>query len=82
VTLPPGWRAVPDPEAEVRRLTGERAAPESDSIPRRDLDVLLAVAAAVLHADASATLDFQLPLPGDFTYRDVEEVVKRHGRRH
>lgn len=78
----PGARAIPDLEAEVRRLAGERGAPANVTIPRRDLDVLLAIATAVLHADATAILDFQLPLPGDFTYRDAEEVVKRHGRRY
>ena len=75
MTLPPGWREMPDLEAEVRRLAGERAALETVPLPRRDLDVLLAVAAAVLD-------DREVSLPGDLSYADVEEVVKRHGRRH
>ena len=82
MTMPSGWREMPDLDAEVRRLAGERAALETVHLPRRDLDVLLAVAAAVLGADQAVILDFQLTLPGDFTYADVEEVVKRHGRRY
>lgn len=27
MTMPPGFRAIPDPEAEVRRLAGEREDP-------------------------------------------------------
>ena len=75
MTMPPGWREMPDLEAEVRRLAGERAALETVPLPRRDLDVLLGVAAAVLD-------DREVSLPGDLSYADVEEVVKRHGRRH
>ncbi len=70
MTTPPGWREIPDPEAEVRRLAGERAALETVPVPRRDLDVLLAVASAVLGGEASVT--------GDFTFADVEAVVKRY----
>lgn len=50
-------------------------------LPRRDLDVLLAVATEVLTVAGNAGLDFDLTLPGDFTYADVEAVVKRYGRR-
>ena len=75
MTLPPGWREMPDLEAEVRRLAGERAALETVPLPRRDLDVLLGAAAAVLE-------DREVSLPGDLSYADVEEVVQRHGRRH
>lgn len=73
MTMPPGWREIPDPEAEIRRLAGERAALETVPLPRRDLDVLLAVASAVLGGEARVT--------GDFTFADVEAVVKRHARR-
>jgi hypothetical protein len=77
MTMPPGWREIPDPEAEIRRLAGERAALETVPLPRRDLDVLLGATAAYL----SSLLEGELrSLPGDLTYADVEAVVKRHGR--
>lgn len=71
VTTLPGWHEMPDLDAETRRLAGERAALETVPVPRRDLDILLAVAAAVLDAGAPA-------IP--FTPQDVEAVVKRYGR--
>ena len=73
-------REIPDPEAEVQRLAGERARPEKVPVPRRDLDVLLAAATALLDADRNGTLDWQLNLPGDFTYHDLEDVARRYGR--
>ena len=79
VTMPPGWREMPDLEAEVRRLAGERAALETVPLPRRDLDCLLAVATLYLN---SFTEDELMTLPEKFRYQDVEEVVKRHGRRY
>ena len=78
MTMPPGWREMPGLEAEVRRLAGERAEPETVSLPRRDLDVLLTVATEVLSVAANAGLDFDLTLPGDFTYADVRRVVQRY----
>jgi len=75
----PGARAIPDPEAEVRRLAGERARLENASVPRRDLDVLLAV--ATLYIDAFSP-DEMMTLPEKLRLQDVEEVVKRHGRRY
>lgn len=79
MTMPPGWLPIPDPEAEVRRLAGERAAPETVPLPRRDLDVLLAV--ATLYVD-SFTDDELMTLPEKLRLQDVEEVVERYGRRH
>ena len=79
MTMPPGWREMPDLEAEVRRLAGERAEPETVSLPRRDLDVLLAVATLYLN---SFTDDELMTLPEKFAHQDVEEVVNRHGRRY
>jgi hypothetical protein len=73
MTMPPGWRGIPDPEAEVRRLAGERAALETAPLPRRDLEILLAVATTVL--------DGPVPFPPGLTYADVEAVVKRHAGR-
>jgi hypothetical protein len=75
----PGARAIPDPEAEVRHLAGERGALENASLPRRDLDVLLAV--ATLYLDAFRP-DEMMTLPEKLSLQDVEEVVKRHGRRY
>ncbi len=75
--MPPGWREIPDPEAEIRRLAGERAALETVPLPRRDLDVLLAVATAVLGRSVHSG---EALVTGDLTYADVEDVVKRHGR--
>ena len=75
MTMPPGWREMPDLEAEVRRLAGERAALETVLLPRRDLDCLLAVATLYLDAIAAG-------LPDKGRLQDVEEVVKRHGRRY
>ena len=80
MNLPPGAREIHDPEAEVQRLAGERARLETLPIRRRDLDVLLAAAAALLDADRNGTLDWQLNLPGDFTYHDLEDVARRYGR--
>ena len=79
MTLTPGFREIPDPEAEVRRLAGERAGAAHVSLPRRDLDVLLAVATLYL---ASFTDDELMTLPEKFRYQDVEDVVHRHGRRY
>jgi hypothetical protein len=79
MTFPPGWRAIPGPEAEIRRLAGERAALETVPLPRRDLDVLLAVATLYL---ASFTPDEMMTLPEKLSLQDVEDVVKRHGRRY
>ena len=77
--MPPGWREIPGPEAEVRRLAGERAAPETVPLPRRDLDVLLAV--ATLYVD-SFNPDEVMTLPEKLLrLQDVEDVVKRYGRR-
>ena len=75
----PGARAIPDPEAEVRRLAGERGEVANVSLPRRDLDVLLAV--ATLYADSFAPGEM-MTLPEKFALQDVEDVVKRHGRRY
>ena len=77
--MPPGFRAVPDPEAEVRRLAGERAAAENVSLPRRDLDVLLAIATLYLTAFNGDEL---MTLPEKMRLQNVEDVVHRHGRRH
>jgi hypothetical protein len=73
MTFPPGWREIPDPEAEVRRLADERARLETVAVSRRDLDILIAV--------ATQGLRHTLPLPDGVTLDDLEEVVKRHGRR-
>ena len=75
----PGARPIPDPEAEVRRLAAERAAQENVSVSRADLDALLAV--ATLYIDAF-TPDEAMTLPGKLMLQDVEDVVKRHGRRY
>ena len=77
--MPPGWREIPDPEAEVRRLVGERASLETVPLPRRDLDVLLAVATLYLTA---FTDDELMTLPEKLRLQDVEDVVHRHGRRY
>ena len=74
-------REIADPEAEVERLAAARAALETILIHRRELDILLAAATALLDADRNAVLDWQLTLPGDFTYADLEEVARRYGRR-
>ena len=79
MTFLPGAREIPDPEAEVRRLAGERAQATHVSLPRRDLDVLLAVATLYL---TSFTDDELMTLPEKFRYQDVEDVVHRHGRRY
>jgi hypothetical protein len=79
MTMPPGWREIGDPEAEIRRLAGERAALETVRLPRRDLDVLLAATAAYLSSLDEGVL---VSIPGELTYQDVEDVVKRHGRRY
>ena len=72
-------REIADPEAEVERLAGERV--RSAPLPRcRDLGILLAAATALLDADRNGTLDWQLNLPGDFTYHDLEDVARRYGR--
>jgi hypothetical protein len=78
MTFPPGWREIPDPEAEIRRLADERARLETVSIPRHDLDVLLSVATLYV---ASFRPDEMMTLPEKLRLQDVEEVVKRHGRR-
>jgi hypothetical protein len=75
----PGARAIPDPEAEVRRLAGERTGLENVTVPRRDLDCLLAV--ATMYVDSFAP-DEMMTLPEKFALQDVEEVVERHGRRY
>jgi hypothetical protein len=74
MTFPPGWREIPDPEAEIRRLADERARLETVAVSRGDLDVLLAA--------ASVALNHTLLLPDGVTLDDLEEVVKRHGRRY
>jgi hypothetical protein len=79
MNLPPGFREIPDPEAEIRRLAEERARLESVTVPRNDLDCLLAVATLYLN---SFTDDELMTLPEKFRYQDVEDVVKRHGRRY
>ena len=79
MTHTPGFRAIPDPEAETLRLTGERGAVANVAVPRCDLDVLLAV--ATLYIDAFRP-DEMMTLPGKLMLQDVEEVVKRHGRRY
>jgi hypothetical protein len=72
-------REITDPEAEVQRLAGERARLEHVTIPRCDLDVLLAV--ATLYVD-SFSPDEMMTLPEKLSLQDVEDVVQRHGRRH
>ena len=79
MTFPPGFREIPDPEAETRRLAEERARLENITIPRFDLDCLLAV--ATLYID-SFRPDEMMTLPEKFALQDVEEVVKSHGRRY
>ena len=79
MTFPPGFRETPDPEAEVRRLAEERARLENATIPRFDLDVLLAVATLYL---TSFTDDEMMTLPEKLRLQDVEDVVHRHGRRY
>jgi hypothetical protein len=79
VSLPPGFREIPDPEAEIRRLAGERARLETVPVSRSDLDCLLAVATLYL---ASFTDDEMMTLPEKFRHQDVEDVVHRHGRRY
>ena len=79
MNLPPGFREIPDPEAEIRRLADERAGLENVPVPRCDLDVLLAV--ATLYIDAF-TPDEMMTLPGKLMLQDVEDVVKRYGRRY
>ena len=75
----PGAREIPDPEAEIKRLAAERARLENVTLTRGDLDCLLAVATLYLN---SFTDDELMTLPGKFLYQDVEDVVKRHGRRY
>jgi hypothetical protein len=79
MTFPPGWREIPDPEAEIRRLADERARLETVPVPRHDLDVLLAVATLYV---ASFHPGEMMTLPEKLQLQDVEEVVKRHGRRY
>ena len=79
MTLPPGYREIHDPEAEVRRLAGERAAAEHVSLPRSDLDCLLAVATLYLNSFAP---DERVTLPEKHAYQDVQDVVRRHGSRY
>ena len=79
MTYPPGWREIPDPEAEIRRLADERARLETVAVPRGDLDVLIAVATLYI---ASFRPDEMMTLPEKLQLQDVEEVVKRHGRRY
>ena len=65
------------------RLAGERVPRPCDHgspSSRRDLGILLAAATALLDADRNGTLDWQLNLPGDFTYHDLEDVARRYGR--
>ena len=73
-------REIADPEAEVERLAGERVRSAPLPVSRRDLGILLAAATALLDADRNGTLDWQLNLPGDFTYHDLEDVARRYGR--
>jgi hypothetical protein len=56
-----------------------RSATERVPVGRRDLSVLLAAAHALLDAERGAVLDWQLPLPGDFTYQDLQDVARRLG---
>jgi len=79
VNLPRGFREIPDPEAEIRRLAAERAALETVQLPRHDFEVLLAV--ATLYLDSFIDRE-PMTLPEKFALQDVEEVVKRHGRRY
>ena len=79
MNLPPGFREIPDPEAEIRRLAEERARLENVPVPRRDLDLLLAV--ATLYIDSFAP-DELMTLPGKLMLQDVEDVVERYGRRY
>lgn len=79
MTFHPGWRGIPDPEAEARRLTEERARLENVTIPRNDLDCLLAVATLYL---TSFTDDEMMTLPEKLRLQDVEDVVHRYGRRY
>jgi hypothetical protein len=73
MTFPPGWREIPDPEAEIRRLADERARLETVAVSRRDLDILIAVATQGFRYG-------QMP-PDGVTLDDLEEVVKRYGLR-
>jgi hypothetical protein len=77
MSLPSGFRSIPDPEAEIRRLAAERAALETVAVPRHDFEVLLAV--ATLYLDSFSDSD-TMTLPEKFAFQDVEEVVHRHGR--
>jgi hypothetical protein len=79
VSLPPGYREIPDPQAEIRRLADERARLETVAVRRFDLDCLLAVATLYL---TSFTDDELMTLPEKFRHQDVEDVVHRHARRY
>ena len=79
MTFPPGFREIPDPEAEIRRIAEDRARLENVSVPRGDLDCLLAVATLYL---TSFTDDEMMTLPEKMRLQDVEDVVHRYGRRY
>lgn len=64
---------------DIPGLEERVAALETVPLPRRDLDVLLAV--ATLYLDSFAD-DELMTLPEKFRLQDVEDVVKRHGRRY
>ncbi len=79
MNLPPGFREIPDPEAEIKRLADERARLENIPVSRGDLDCLLAVATLYLN---SFTDDERMTLPEKLMLQNIEDVVKRHGRRY
>ena len=67
------------PSTSFRFQPEDRARLENVSVPRGDLDCLLAVATLYL---TSFTDDEMMTLPEKMRLQDVEDVVHRYGRRY
>jgi hypothetical protein len=76
---PGSAREVRDPAAEAERLAEARKAAEAVTVPRADFEVLLAVATLYVGAFAD---DEMMTLPEKMRLQEVEEVLKRHGKRY
>ena len=82
VNLIPGARAIPDPEAEVRRLAGERGELANASLPRRDLDIspdpkVASLEERVAALEAILAVQLGLSSPPHWTEAAVAEVRER-----